>query len=47
MIIGDADHVRDALDNVDEMVEFLIQKNPFIQHDLIEFIKSKNAQYNS
>jgi hypothetical protein len=47
MIIGDADHVGDALDNIDEMVKFLIQKNPFVQNDLVEFIKSKNAQYNN
>lgn len=47
MIIGDADHVGDALDNVDEMIKFLIQKNPFVQNDLVEFIKSKNAQYNN
>ena len=47
MIIGDADHVGDALDNVDEMIKFLIQKNPFIQNDLVEFIESKNAQYNN
>lgn len=47
MIIGDADHVGDALSNVDELVEFLIKKNPSVQNDLVEFVKSKEAQYNS
>jgi hypothetical protein len=41
-IIGDADHVGDALDNVDDLVQFLIQKNPSIQNDLLEYVKSKS-----
>ena len=47
MIIGDADHVDSALSNVDELLEFLIKKNPSIQNDLLEYIRSKHSQYNS
>lgn len=47
MIIGDADHVDSALSNVDELLEFLIKKNPSIQNDILEYIRSKHSQYNS
>jgi hypothetical protein len=45
-IIGDADHVGDALNNLDDLVHFLIQKNPSIQSDLLEYIKSKSYLFN-
>jgi hypothetical protein len=40
-IIGEA-HIGDTLNNVDDLVEFLIKKNPSIKNDLVEYVKSKN-----
>ena len=41
-ILNVDEDVSGTLENVDELVQFLIQKNPSIQNDLIEFVKSKS-----
>jgi hypothetical protein len=37
------EHVEETLDNVDELLHFLIKKNPSIQNDLLEYVKSKEV----
>ena len=34
--------VSSTLDNVDDLIQFLINKNESIQNDLIEYVKSKS-----
>jgi len=34
--------VSSTLDNVDDLIQFLVKKNPSIQNDLIEYVKSKS-----
>jgi hypothetical protein len=40
-ILAVDESVGETLDNVDDLVQFLIQKNPSIQNDLLEYVKSK------
>ena len=41
-ILAVDEHVGETLENVDELLHFLIKKNPSIQNDIIEFVKSKD-----
>ena len=41
-ILAVDEHVGETLENVDELLHFLIKKNPSIQNDLLEYVKSKD-----
>jgi hypothetical protein len=41
-ILNVDEDVSGTLENVDDLVQFLIQKNPSIQNDLLEYVKSKS-----
>jgi hypothetical protein len=42
-ILNVDEDVSGTLENVDELLHFLIKKNPSIQNDLIEYVKSKEV----
>ena len=42
-ILAVDEHVGETLENVDELLHFLIKKNPSIQNDLLEYVKSKSV----
>ena len=42
-ILAVDEHVGETLENVDELLHFLLKKNPSIQNDLLEYVKSKSV----
>jgi hypothetical protein len=41
-ILNVDEDVSGTLENVDDLIQFLVKKNPSIQNDLLEYVKSKD-----
>jgi hypothetical protein len=41
-ILNVDEDVSGTLENVDDLIQFLVKKNPSIQNDLLEYVKSKS-----